>query len=458
MTSFSKLPKGGSIIFGIDENEEKQRLSAHDGYDYMKLKVTGLNVSSEELGDVPKKLKELIEKEIVISPTSQDNQRKLPWEYPSLVTWPSNDPFLPKMRHKDGSLRNIRECFISTGLAVWPHSKSSLYQKRLRDRLDTTFYNHNDTVGLLYMSDSLAELLKTENISDVKIPSDLLFEALYVSSSQALTLLCVVEHKHDKMEEKQNYILQLTRKVTKRVRQFTDEHISCIYGLLDGDELQDDDSFHKCLLCMEEKARAYNNPASLKMTRHKCEKVLNALIAAVGTRQVVLDEREEELWLTEEEFYKRIKTTEGTHERTEEEVMRTLTATDTKSSVNGDNVNTKLNLVEDRRKYRTEFEMVNALQKKTSRQLARLYELNSETQACRAKEESKETNPRCSRIQEIKICTMQEITPSKWTPTTERRLSIDTRVLTFSTLSNFDDADIQDGSAHPSKTIAWVVI
>ncbi|XP_046585437.1 uncharacterized protein LOC124292398 [Haliotis rubra] len=311
----------------------------------------------------------------------------------SLLTWPSNDPFLPKLRQEDGSFRNIRESFFSTGLTVWPSFKSSSHQKLLTDRLETTFHNHKDAAGLLYMSNSLVELLKTEKVSDVKIPSDLLLEALYVSSSQAVTLLCVVKNKNDEVEEKQKYILQLTRKVTKRIRQFTDEHVSCIYGLLDSDELVDDVTFIKGLLSMEKNARAYNNLASLKMTREKCEKVFNAFIVAVGTIQLVPGEKEEEeLWLlTEEEFYERIKIIEGTHEQIEEfteqvrlrhQMSRTLTAVNTDTLGNGDNKKPRLNPEEDRRKYCIGFEMVKALQKKTSHHLHHLLELNNKTQAC----------------------------------------------------------------------------
>ncbi|XP_071098096.1 uncharacterized protein [Haliotis cracherodii] len=208
------------------------------------------------------------------------------------------------------------------GLTV-RYDKTSLHQQSkglLRHRLETTFKNQGDTTGLLYMTNSLSELLNTETVSDVKIPNDLLFEAMYVSSSQAVTLLCVVKHKNEKEGEKQKYILQLTRKVTMRIRQFTDEHISCIYGLLDVDDFASGDTFHKYLMSMEKKARAYNNHFSLKMTRDKCEKVLNAFIVAVGTRQLVPGEKDDvELWLhTEEQFFQRIKSVERMEDRSEE--------------------------------------------------------------------------------------------------------------------------------------------
>ncbi|XP_048251700.1 uncharacterized protein LOC124120751 [Haliotis rufescens] len=237
-------------------------------------------------------------------------------------TWPSNDPFLPILKQNDDSFRRIRDSFINTGLTV-RYDKTSLHQESkglLRHRLETTFKNQGDTTGLLYMTNSLSELLNIDTVSDAKIPSDLMFEALYVSSSQAVTLLCVVKHKHENEGEKLKYILQLTRKVTMRIRQFTDEHISCMYGLLDDDDLASVDTFHRDLMSMEKKARAYNNLFSLKMTQDKCENMLNAFIIAVGTRPLVPGEKDDvELWLhTEEQFYERIETIERMQDRSEE--------------------------------------------------------------------------------------------------------------------------------------------
>ncbi|XP_071098087.1 uncharacterized protein [Haliotis cracherodii] len=237
-------------------------------------------------------------------------------------TWPSNDPFLLILRQKDDSFRRIRDSFLKTGLTVWNDETPLHYESKgfLRQRVETTFKNQGDKTGLLYMTNSLSELLNTETVSDVKIPNDLLFEALYVSSSQAVTLLCVVKSKDDNGGEKQKYILQLTRKVAMRIRQFTDEHISCIYGLLDVHDLDSGDTFHKDLMSIEKKARAYNNHFLLKMTRDKCENVLNAFIIAVGTKPLVPGEKDDvELWLhTKEQFYERIETIERMQDRSEE--------------------------------------------------------------------------------------------------------------------------------------------
>ncbi|XP_046580904.1 uncharacterized protein LOC124288428 isoform X2 [Haliotis rubra] len=226
---------------------------------------------------------------------------------------PSNDPFLPNLHQIGKSLDDIASHLTPKGgVSFYPRNmrrNPSELVKNLCSRIEESY--GSDQQSLVYLANSLSV---TINIPVHKVPCEVVCDVCIVSQSAPVVVVTLVKQYPEALME---YNLLITKGLVSRVRNFTDEHFSALYGVLQESDVVSDASFQDAIERIKSSSSSFCIPDSLSMNDDKFRNILKALAASIALSKAVqatksssteaVDEAnfedEQDLWfLTKDQF------------------------------------------------------------------------------------------------------------------------------------------------------------
>ncbi|XP_046358511.2 uncharacterized protein LOC124136590 isoform X1 [Haliotis rufescens] len=198
---------------------------------------------------------------------------------------PSNDPFLPKLHQIGNSLDDIASHLTPKGgVSFYPRNMGknpSTLVKSLCSRIEEKYTS--DEQSLVYLANSLSV---TINIPIQKVPQQVVCDVCIVSQSAPVVVMTLVG-KNSEAPELVDYNLQITKGFVSQVRNFTDEHFSALYGVLQESDLASEASFQTAIERIRSHSSSFCIPDSLSMNEEKFRDIVKALAASVAVSKAL---------------------------------------------------------------------------------------------------------------------------------------------------------------------------
>ncbi|XP_067656262.1 uncharacterized protein [Haliotis asinina] len=226
----------------------------------------------------------------------------------------SNDPFLPNLHQIGNSLDDIANHLTPRGgVSFYPRNmrkNPSELVKNLCSRIEKNY--GSDQQSLVYLANSLSV---TINIPVHKVPREVVCDVCIVSQSAPVVVVTLVK-KYPEALDLVEYNLLITKGLVSQVRNFTDEHFSAMYGVLQESDVVSDASFQDAIERIKSSSSSFCIPDSLSMNEDKFRNILKALAASIAVSKAVQATKsssteatdganfeDEDLWfLTKEQF------------------------------------------------------------------------------------------------------------------------------------------------------------